>query len=101
MIIPSSRLTLPQESKNRLTDVYQSGDESTDVLKSTQEAFDLSFCPRCRHVKDGSDLVRIYLYASLTDHISKELPRSHSKSALLGIQSQFESPDLVKEPLKS
>ena len=99
MIIPSSRLTLPQESKNRLTDVYQSGDESTDVLKFTQEASDLSLCPRCRHAKDNFDLVWIYLYASLTDHISEELPRSHSKSALLGIQSQSELPDPLKESL--
>ena len=57
MIIPSSRLTLPQESKNRLTDVYQSGNESADVLKSTQKASDLSLSPQCRHVKDGSDLI--------------------------------------------
>ena len=90
-----------QESKNRLTNVCQSVNESANVLKSTQEASDLSLCPRCRYVKDGSNLVWIYLYTSLTDHISKELPRSHSKSALLGIQSQFELPDPLKEPLQS
>ena len=70
-------------------------------MKSTQEVSDLYLCPRCRHVKDDSDLVRIYLYSSLTDHIAKELLRSHSESALLGIQSQFELSDPFKEPLQS
>ena len=32
LIIPNSRLTLPQESKNRLIDVCQFGNESIDVL---------------------------------------------------------------------
>ena len=49
---------------------YQSGNESTDVLKSTQEALDLYLGHRGRHVKDGSDLIRICLYASLNDHVS-------------------------------
>ena len=39
--IRDSRLTLPQESKNGLIDVYQYSNESANVLKSTQEAFDL------------------------------------------------------------
>ena len=86
--------------ENGFIDVYQSGNEPVDVLKSTQEASDLSLYPRCKHVNDGSDLVRIYLYTSLTDHISKELPRSHSKSLLLRIQSQSELPDPLKESLQ-
>ena len=101
LIIPNSRLTLSQESKNGLIDVCQSGDESANVMKSTQEASNLSLCPRCMHVKDGSDLIRIYLYASLTDHIPQEFPRSHSESALLAIQSQPELPDPLKEHLQS
>ena len=70
LIIPNSGLTLPQESKNGLIDVCQSGNEFADVLKSTQEASDLSLSPRSRHVKDGSNLIRIRLYAFLTDHVS-------------------------------
>ena len=101
LIIPNSRLTLPQELKNGLTDFCQPGNESVDVLKSTQEASNLSLCPQCKHVKDDSDLIWIYLYASLTDHISKELPRSHSKNALLRIQSQSELPDPLKESIQS
>ena len=97
LIIPNSRLTLPQESENGLTDVYQSSDESADVLKSTQEASDLSLCPRCRHVKDDSNFIWICLYASLIDHVSQELPINHSESALLGIQFQYELPDSLKE----
>ena len=57
LIIPNSRLTLPQELKNGLIDVYQSGDESIDILNSTQEASNLSLCPQCKHVKDDSDLI--------------------------------------------
>ena len=57
LIIPNSRLTLPQESENWLTDVCLSGNESADVLKSTQEASDLSLGPRFKHVKDVSDLI--------------------------------------------
>lgn len=70
IIIPHNRLTLPQESKNGLADICQSGNESADVLKSAQETSDLPLCPRRGHVKNGSDLIWVYLYASLTDHVS-------------------------------
>ena len=75
LIIPNGRLTLPQELENGLTDVCQSRNESIDVLKSTQEASDLFLCPWHRHVKDDFDLIWICLYASLTDHVSQELPQ--------------------------
>ena len=57
LIIPNSRLILPQESKNGLANICQSGDESTDELKSTQETSDLSLNPLHRHVKDDSNLI--------------------------------------------
>ena len=85
LIIPNGRLTLPQESKNGLTDVCQSGDESADVQKSTQEAFDLSLSLWHKHVNDDSDLIWIRLYTFLIDHVSQQFSKSHSKSALLGI----------------
>ena len=70
LIIPNSRLTLPQESKNGLVDICQFGDESTDVLKSTEETSDLSLNPQSRHVKDSSNLVWTCLYVSFTNHVS-------------------------------
>ena len=72
LIILNSRLILPQESKNGLIDIYQFGDEHNDVLKFTQETSDFSLSPRCKHVKDDSNLILIYFYASLTDHVSQK-----------------------------
>ena len=100
LIIPNGSLTIPQELENRLTNVCQSGNEFVDVLKSTQEASDLSLSPRRRHVKDGYDIIWICLYTSLFDHVSEELPKSHSKSVFLGIQSQSELSDPLKESLQ-
>ena len=101
LIILNSRLNLPQELENWFTNIYQSGDESTDVLKSTQETSDLFLNSQCRHVKDGSDLIWICFYASLTDHVSQQFPRSHSKSVLLGIRSQSKLSNNLKKSLQS
>ena len=60
------------------------GDESDDVLKSTQEASDFSLCPRCKHVKDGSDLIWIYLYPLSLTIYPKSFPEVTPKVHFLG-----------------
>ena len=53
------------------------------------------------HVKDSYDLIKICLDTFLTNHVAQELPRSHSKSACLGIKSQSKVSDPLEEALWS
>ena len=99
LIILNLRLFLPQKSKDRLTSIYQSNNRLVDILESTQETPDLSLGLWWRHVKDCSDLIGICLNTFLTNHVANELPRSHSKSELLGIQSQSKASDPLEEAL--
>ena len=99
LIILNLRLFPPQKSEDRLTSICQSNNKLVDILQPTQETPDLSLGKWWRHVKDNFDLIRIRLNTSLTNHVAQELPRSHSKRALLGIQSQSKAYDPLEEAL--
>ena len=99
LIIPNLRLFLPHKSEDRLTSICQSNNKPANRLQPTQETPDLSLGLWWRHVKDSSDLIRICLNTYLTNHVAQELPRSHSKSALLRIQSQYKASDPLEKVL--
>ena len=97
LIILNLRLFLPRKLEDRLISICQSNNKPADILQPTQETSDFSLNLWWRHVKDSSDLIRICLNTSLTNHVAQGLPRSHSKSALLGIQSQSKAYDPLEE----
>ena len=92
-------MLLPQKSKDRLISIYQSKNKPVDILQPTQETLDLSLGLWWRHVNDNYDLIRICLNTSLTNHVAQDLPKSHSKIALLGFQSQSKASDPLEEAL--
>ena len=43
-------------------------------------------------VLDGLNLFRVYLYPSVSDHVSQEFPKSHPEGTLSSVQLQFKFP---------